>query len=53
MLSKDIEKFNTCSEGVIYEFKEKKKPGSIFYRHAEIKKTDIVKATFNAYIQVW
>jgi hypothetical protein len=34
MLNKDVEKFNTTCEGVIYEYKEKKKPGSIFYRHS-------------------
>jgi hypothetical protein len=38
---------------VLYEFKEKKKPGMICYRHKDIKKTDIVKATFNGYIKVW
>jgi hypothetical protein len=38
---------------VLYEFRERKKPGCIFYRHSEMKKTDIVKATFNGYIQIW
>jgi len=38
---------------VLYEFKEKKKPGMICYRHKDVKKTEIVKATFNAYIKVW
>ena len=53
VLSKDVERFNTCNEGVIYEFKEKKKPGNIFYRHQEIKKTDLVRATFNGFLQMW
>lgn len=53
VLSKDIEKFNTCCEGVIYEFKEKKKPGLICYRHTDIRKADLVRATFQSYIQLW
>ncbi len=53
MLSKDVERFNTCCEGVIYEYKEKRKPGVICYRHTEIKKADLVRATFNGYIQLW
>lgn len=32
---------------------EKKKPGYIVYRHKEQKKTEIVKATFMAYTQIW
>jgi hypothetical protein len=39
ILKKDEEKFNTCLEGVLYEFKEKKKAGVICYRHKDIKKT--------------
>lgn len=53
LLAKDAEKFTTCCEGVIYEFREKRKPGLICYRHNEIKKTDLVRATFNGYIQLW
>ena len=53
MLSKDVERFNTCCEGVIYEYKEKRKPGVICYRHTEIKKADLVRATFNGYFQLW
>ena len=52
-LAKDTEKFNTCSEGVIYEFKDRKKPGIICYRHNELKKIDLVRATFHGYIQLW
>ena len=51
--AKNIEKFQNILEGVLYEFKEKKKPGFIHYRHKEMKKTDIVKATFQAYTSVW
>ena len=53
LLAKDVQRFNTVCEGVIYEFKEKKKPGMICYRHSDIKKADLVKATFNGYIQLW
>lgn len=53
MLAKDVERFNTVCEGVIYEFRERKKPGIICYRHNELKKTDLVRATFYGYIQLW
>ena len=38
-INKDSLKFQNIIEGVLYEFNEKKKPGSIFYRHKEQKKT--------------
>lgn len=53
VLAKDVERFNTCCEGVIYEYKEKRKPGLICYRHADTKKADLVRATFHGYISLW
>ena len=52
-LDKDVEKFKTLMEGVIYEFKEKKKPSVIHYRHKEMNKIDVVKAAFWGYISIW
>lgn len=51
--SKNVVKFQNLVEGVLYEYSEKKKPGTITYRHKEQKKIDIVRATFNGYIQIW
>lgn len=53
VLNKETSKFQTIFEGILYEYMEKKKPGVIMYRHKEHKKTDIVRSTFSAYIQIW
>lgn len=49
----NIIRFQNMVEGVLYEYIEKKKSGTIHYRHKEQKKVDIVKATLHGYTQIW
>lgn len=53
LVNPNPERFTTLSEGILYEFKEKRKQGTIYYRHREVKKADIVKAHFYAFIEMW